>query len=119
MNKFGLVIALLLLVITSRAQIANNAGGSNTTGGGSGDTPHDTITYGGKVPVPESKKRAIVVSKVTTPITIDGRLDEEAWKTAAVFKDFYNANPGYNTEPSKPTEAYMMYDEHNLLLVFK
>jgi len=74
---------------------------------------------GGKVVVPPEKAKAIIIPKISTPIVIDGRLDEEAWKTAAVFKDFYQTGPGYNTEPSKPTEAYMMYDEHNLYVGFK
>jgi hypothetical protein len=52
-------------------------------------------------------------------ITIDGRPDEEAWKTASVFKDFYQTSPGDNTAPSKPTEVLMMYDEKNLYVAFK
>lgn len=52
-------------------------------------------------------------------ITIDGKLDEEAWKTAAVFKDFLQTAPGDNIAPSKPTEAYMFFDESNLYIGFK
>jgi hypothetical protein len=74
---------------------------------------------GGKVVVPPEKARPIVVTKLSTPIVIDGHVNEEAWKTAAVFKDFYQTGPGYNTEPSRPTEAYVMYDEHNLYIAFK
>src|SRR4051812_34918947 len=109
MNKLGLFFALLLLSITSFAQVSNNSVGS-VTSGSSANAPAttDTIKYGGKVPVPEEKKRAIVIPKATAPIVIDGKLDEEAWKNAAVFKDFYNTGPGYNTEPSKPTVAYVM-----------
>ena len=118
MNKLGLIIALLLVSISTQAQVVNGTVSSNSSGG-SGDTPHDTIKYGGKVPVPEEKKRSIVIPKATAPIVIDGRLDEDAWKSAAVFKDFYQTGPGYNTQPSKPTEAYVMYDEHNLYIGFK
>ena len=57
--------------------------------------------------------------KIALPITIDGRPDEEAWKTATVFKDFYQTSPGNNIAPSKPTEVLMMYDEKNLYLAFK
>ena len=74
---------------------------------------------GGKIPVPAEKAKAISIPKVSVPITIDGHVDEEAWQKAAVFKDFYQTGPGYNTEPSKPTEVYMMYDEHNLYVAFK
>ena len=41
------------------------------------------------------------------------------WKTAAVFKDFYQTGPGDNIAPSKPTEVMMMYDEKNLYIAFK
>jgi hypothetical protein len=74
---------------------------------------------GGKVEVPIEKRRPINISKISSPITIDGKPDEDAWKSAAVFKDFYQTGPGYNTPPSKPTEVLMMYDEHNLYVAFK
>ena len=74
---------------------------------------------GGKTPVPAEKAKAVGIPEISTPIIIDGHVDEDAWKTAAVFKDFYQTSPGYNTEPSKPTEVYMMYDEHNLYVAFK
>ncbi len=60
-----------------------------------------------------------MIPKIGPGITIDGKVDEEIWKTAAVFKDFYQTNPGDNTPPSKPTEAYMMYDEKHLYIAFK
>ena len=82
-------------------------------------TGTEPIKYGGKIPVPISKAGPITIPKAAAAIMIDGRLDEEAWKSAAVFKDFYQTGPGYNTEPSKPTEAYMMYDEHNLYIGFR
>jgi hypothetical protein len=52
-------------------------------------------------------------------ITVDGKVDEEVWKTAAVFKDFYQTFPGDNIAPSKQTEVLMMYDEKNLYVAFK
>ncbi|HTH50981.1 MAG TPA: DUF5916 domain-containing protein, partial [Pyrinomonadaceae bacterium] len=82
------------------------------------DTPPK---YGGKVSLPEDRKRAVVIPEIkeTTEIAIDGRVDEEAWKSAAVFKNFFQTGPGYNTEPSRRTEGYMMYDEHNLYIAFR
>ncbi len=77
------------------------------------------IKTGSKVEAPPEKKRPIVITKASAPPVIDGRPDEEAWKTAAVFKDFYQTGPGNNIAPSKPTEAYVMYDERNLYIAFK
>lgn len=61
----------------------------------------------------------MTIPKFSSAITIDGRADEEAWKTATVFKDFYQTYPGDNVAPSKPTEVYMMYDEKYLYVAFK
>ena len=52
----------------------------------------------------DEKKKAIVIPKVSVPITIDGHVNEEAWKTAAVFKDFYR-RVRVTTEPSRPTKS--------------
>ncbi len=82
-----------------------------------GNTP--AAARSGKVVVPPEKLRAITIPKTEISITIDGRLDEEAWSTAAVFKDFYQTSPGDNTAPSRPTEAYVMYDEKHLYIGFK
>ncbi|HEX3101373.1 MAG TPA: DUF5916 domain-containing protein, partial [Pyrinomonadaceae bacterium] len=69
--------------------------------------------------MPPEKSRPINIPKIAEGIVIDGKVDELAWKQAAVFKDFYQTGPGYNVAPSRPTEVYMMYDEHNLYVAFK
>jgi hypothetical protein len=73
----------------------------------------------GSVVIPPEKARPQPVPKIAMGITIDGRADEEAWKTATVFKDFYQTYPGDNIAASKPTEVLMMYDEKNLYVAFK
>jgi Domain of unknown function (DUF5916)/Carbohydrate family 9 binding domain-like len=73
----------------------------------------------GKVEIPPEKARPINIPKTTAAPTIDGHLDEEVWKQAALFKDFYQTGPGYNTPPSKQTEAYITYDEKFLYVAFK
>src|SRR5688500_4116639 len=50
----------------------------------------------GNVPVPPEKARAINIPKIGPGLTIDGRIDEEAWANAAVFKDFIQTGPGDN-----------------------
>lgn len=79
----------------------------------------DKIVKIGNVAVPAEKAVAIGIPKMSLPVTIDGKIDEEVWKDAAVFKDFIQTGPGDNVPPSKPTEAYMMYDEKNLYIAFK
>jgi len=49
---------------------------------------------------------------------IDGKLDDEIWKKAAVLKDFYQTQPGDNIAPSKPTEVLIGYDPKFLYIAF-
>ncbi|HYH84891.1 MAG TPA: DUF5916 domain-containing protein [Pyrinomonadaceae bacterium] len=50
---------------------------------------------------------------------IDGKLDEDVWKTAAVFKDFIQWRPGDLIAPSQPTEAYLGYDSKFIYVAFR
>ncbi|HQU84642.1 MAG TPA: carbohydrate binding family 9 domain-containing protein, partial [Pyrinomonadaceae bacterium] len=74
---------------------------------------------GSKVIIPPEKASPVNIPKLSIPLVIDGKIDEEVWKDAAVFKDFYQTNPGDNIAPSKPTEVLLMYDEKNLYVAFK
>jgi len=69
--------------------------------------------------VPAEKARPIVVTRFEKPPTIDGKLDEEVWKSAAVFKDFYQIDPGENTAPTKPTEVLVGFDSKFLYIAFR
>jgi Domain of unknown function (DUF5916)/Carbohydrate family 9 binding domain-like len=80
--------------------------------------PANTNVSNKRVEIPPEKSTPIKIPKMTAPV-IDGKIDEEAWKQAAVFKDFYQTYPGDNTAPSKPTEVYVMYDEKHLYVAFK
>ncbi|MGB7202150.1 MAG: DUF5916 domain-containing protein [Pyrinomonadaceae bacterium] len=116
MKKLSVISIVIFLTSTVFGQQTNGGGEAGTAEKSSisPDTPRS-----GKVEVPAEKKRAIVIPKATAAPVIDGRVDEEIWQTAAVFKDFYQTNPGYNTQPSKPTVVYMMYDELHLYVAFK
>ncbi|MFN6963804.1 MAG: DUF5916 domain-containing protein [Pyrinomonadaceae bacterium] len=117
-------LALILLCLPASAQTAgpnrdtvderspSNSGLVETKTAGDGERR-------GSVVVPPEKARPISIPKLSMPITIDGRPDEEVWKQAAVFKDFYQTSPGDNIAASKPTEVYMMYDEKHLYIAFK
>jgi len=69
--------------------------------------------------VPAEKAQPIVVTRFAKAPTIDGKLDEEIWKSAPVFKDFYQIDPGDNTAPSKPTEVRVGYDAKFLYIAFR
>lgn len=71
------------------------------------------------VALPPEKASPVVVVKFDKAPVIDGKLDEEVWTRAAVLKDFYQIDPGDNTEPSKPTEVLVGYDPKFLYIAFK
>ena len=59
-----------------------------------------------------------MIPRFDKPPVIDGKLDDEVWKQAAVFKDFLQRNPGDNIEAAKPTEAFIGYDSKFFYLAF-
>ncbi|MBI4850371.1 MAG: carbohydrate binding family 9 domain-containing protein [Acidobacteria bacterium] len=65
------------------------------------------------------KQNPLVIKKFTQKPVIDGRLDEEEWKSAPIAKDFYQVQPGDNLPPSQPTEVKFGYDEKTLYIAFQ
>jgi hypothetical protein len=72
----------------------------------------------GRPALPPEKANPVRVPRFESAPVIDGKLDDAIWKSAAVFKDFYQTNPGDNIAPSKPTEMFMGYDAHTLYIAF-
>ena len=69
--------------------------------------------------IPPEKANPVRIIRFEKPPVIDGKLDDEAWKTAAVLKDFYQVNPGDNIAPSKQTEVLIGYDAKTLYIAFR
>jgi len=64
-------------------------------------------------------KVTFAVSRAASEIKIDGVLDEEAWKTAAVVPLPYEWAPGDNVPPPVQTECLVTYDAKNLFVAFR
>jgi hypothetical protein len=71
------------------------------------------------VPVPTEKASPIALPFVETRPTIDGKLDEDLWRSAAVFTGFYQVQPGDNIAPSQPTDVLMAYSARELFIAFR
>src|ERR1051325_6011545 len=76
------------------------------------DTPKRSVA------IPPEKAKPIVVPRFATAPVIDGKLDDEVWKQAAVLKNFYQINPGDNTTPSAATEVSVGFDSKFLYVAF-
>jgi hypothetical protein len=113
MKKSFVLLAVLVFAVDALGQTNGAAPSSNGNGNGGG------AAKPGKVEVPPEKLRAINIPLTSAAPLIDGRVDEEVWSQASVFKDFYQTYPGDNIAPSKPTEVLVMYDQKNLYVAFK
>lgn len=116
MKNFALLFAISIFVCGANAQPAtgSDSGSTTKTTGSATSAPKSSA-----VVIPKEKSAPVNIPKLAAAIVIDGRPDEEAWKNAAVFKDFYQTYPGDNTPASKPTEVWIMYDEKNFYVAFK
>ncbi|MCA1634556.1 MAG: carbohydrate binding family 9 domain-containing protein, partial [Acidobacteria bacterium] len=99
----------------SPAAVVNTAG---ATAGKAQPEASKPMVKGG-VALPPEKAQPVRVARFETPPVIDGKLDEEVWKQAAVLKDFYQTNPGDNIAPTASTEFLIGYDSKFLYLAFR
>src|ERR1043166_9199058 len=123
MKKFLFVIGLL-----ATSAVATAAQTSLTKPAAPASSPkpdnkaaHTATTASSKsgINLPAEKANPVKLPKFEKPPVIDGKLDDEIWKSAVVLKDFYQVQPGDNTAPSKPTEVLIGYDPKFLYIAFK
>src|SRR5262245_53407564 len=65
---------------------------------------------------PGNLSRLVSIGRFEVSPTIDGKLDDPAWREAAALRDFYQTQPGDNTVPSHPTTIKIGYDKERLYL---
>jgi hypothetical protein len=65
------------------------------------------------------KVAPVRVAKFDKVPVIDGKLDDEIWKSASLFKDFSQIQPGDNLAPSAKTEVLVGYDSKTLYIAFR
>src|SRR5579885_2921802 len=125
-QKFILPLALFLLVALflfapegARAQAAASSARPEPSTVGQAAAAANVVTVkSGSPALPAEKTNPARIPRFEKPPVIDGRLDDDVWKGAAVLKDFYQTSPGDNTAPSYPTEVFIGYDSKNLYLAF-
>ena len=62
----------------------------------------------------DPSKPTMRVRRATSAITIDGRLDDEAWAAAVAIDDFTQVDPVEGAAPTQRTVMRLLYDENNL-----
>src|SRR6266567_4253665 len=106
--------AMFALSTVAFGQSAPLANGSPST------SAKPSANGGGKASIvlPPEKAQPVKMPKFEKAPVIDGKLDDEIWKSAIVLKDFYQIQPGDNIAPSKPTEVMLGYDPKFLYIAF-
>jgi hypothetical protein len=70
---------------------------------------------------PRQRREAMVyeIRRAVSAITIDGVLDEPAWRDALSMRLEFETRPGENTSPLVETECLATYDEKSLYVAFR
>ena len=61
---------------------------------------------------------SVQAARTDTPPTIDGRLDDVAWRNAVLITDFTQTNPVEGAPPTEETEVRITYDADQLYFAF-
>ena len=90
--------------------------------GGIGRTPVRDANADGDVDVENTglvpDRPTVRPTRTDTPPDIDGRLDDEVWKTAALITEFVQQSPLDGAPATEDTEVYVAYDADNLYFAF-
>ena len=62
------------------------------------------------------ERKSFEIHRATTAPVIDGRLDEEVWRTAALVDDFAQTSPTDGATPSEVTIVRVTYDDEYLYI---
>ena len=106
---------------------ANSASGAGATPA-AGTSPSSSSNLFASLPASAEARLALLrtaekinpvkLTRFDKPPVIDGKMDEDVWKTAAVFKDFIQWRPGELQAPSLQTEVRIGYDAKFLYIGF-
>jgi len=76
--KYLFVIGILLLSVSVHAQTASIASSSSTTTAPAKDDSKKEVKTTG-IEIPPEKRTPISIPKITVPLIIDGKIEEELW----------------------------------------
>ena len=122
MPRFRTILALALCLLTAAvADLVAQPRGGLRMGGHGPDRPRvddaTTTEPGAGYGVLTGRPR-VRVSRTDTPPTIDGRLDDEVWRTAAMLSEFVQQAPLDGAPATEETEIYISYDSEHIYFAF-
>jgi hypothetical protein len=72
-----------------------------------------------KLRVPGKPRIYYTIRLTTAKPVIDGKLDDECWKTGEWAGDFTQLVPSQGGKPSQPTEVKILYDDKNIYVAIR
>ena len=100
-----------LAVLATALPLATMAGSLRAQSLQPGTPPVDSVRRTGHAAMP-----SVVAARLSTPIRLDGRLDDEAWAAAVPAADFTQNDPAEGQPASERTEVRFMYDDAALYI---
>jgi len=88
-----------------------------TTSGSTSAEPNRSAAKAAGV-LPPEKLHPVKLVMFTKPPVIDGKLDDEVWKSAPIFKDFHQWRPSDTSAASAKTEMMAGYDSRFIYFAF-
>ena len=63
--------------------------------------------------IAQTPQKKVAAIRTSLPITLDGILNEEAWKKASLISDFVEQRPNFGRaeNPANKSEVYLLYDD--------
>lgn len=108
--RYSIFFSCLFLSVLVQAQTLNETSDATAAKSGAAKAkPAKTSRV-----VPPEKARPISITRFTTAPVIDGLMNDDVWRQAAVFKDFLQTQPAENIAPEQATEVRIGYDAQNL-----
>ena len=86
----------------------------NVAGQDQGEDERRALEDGGLIP----GRPTVRPTRTDTAPEIDGRLDDEVWRTAALITEFTQQSPLDGAPATEETEVYVAYDSENIYLAF-
>lgn len=82
--------------------------------------PASAVAQGSSAPTIDYERahesRRILATRTVVPVRLDGRLDEAAWVSAPIARDFIQNDPREGEPATYDTEVRLLYDDQSLYL---
>ena len=88
-------------------------------GGAAAQAPANAVRAVRRAIAPVTDRRALRAMRATSAPTIDGRLDDAAWGTAPIGRDFVQRAPDVMQPATQRTEVRVLYDDAALYVAMR